>query len=147
MRFTLLNDLKSTFERSLYIYTYRSNKETWNSTYFYSSTHWYKCFFWLHEETYIGTATCPLYNIGVDSIHHILLYCSYFKQKRENLNQNIELELPRWRYVGDDMKSNSILGLKCPNVIGSRCSDVHNIYALLERCVVNLWFCMPKRVI
>ena len=46
-RFTLLKDLKSTFEHSPYI-NLTKNAET--RTYFHSSTQWHECLFWLHEE-------------------------------------------------------------------------------------------------
>ena len=143
-RFTRLNDMKSTFERSPYIDLIK-NHET--RLIFIRLRIDMNVFSDYMRKKYIGTATCPLCNRGPDSFQHILLQCPYFKEKRDNLYQNIELQLPRWRHMDDDMKLNWILDLKCPNVIGSCCSYVHYIYTLRERCAVNLWFCILKRVI
>ena len=112
VRFTLRHDLKSTFERSLYIDVIK-NPET--RLIFTRLRIYMNVFSDYMSKNIMGTATCPLYNIGVDSIQHVLLH---FKQKRENVYQNIELQLPRWRLVGDDTKLNSILDLKRPNDIG-----------------------------
>ena len=143
-RFTLLNDLKSTFERSPYIDLVKNPETRLIFTRLRIDMNVFSDYM---RKKYIGTATCPLCNRGPDSFQHILLHCPYFKEKRDNLFQNIELQLPRWRYMDDDMKLNWIFDLKCPNVIGSCCSYVHYIYTLRERCVVNLWFCILKRVI
>ena len=99
-RFTLLKDFKCTFERSPYIDLIKNTETRLIFTHPRIDMNVFSDY---KRKKYIGTATYPPCKRGAYYFQHILLHCAYLKEMRENLYQNIELQLPRWRHMDDDM--------------------------------------------
>ena len=86
--FTFLNDLKPIVECSSYV-DLINNPET--RLIFTRLRIDMNVFSDYTRKKYTGTATFSLCNRRADSIQHVLPHCPYFKEKRENLYQNIKL--------------------------------------------------------
>ena len=101
-RYTLLNDLKPTFERSPYIDFIQNHKTRLIFIRLCIDMNVFSDY--TRKKHILGTATCSLCIRRAYSIQHILLHCPYLKEKHEHLYRNIELQLPWWQYMDDDMQ-------------------------------------------
>ena len=132
-RFSLLNNLKCTFERSRYIDTIKDPETRLIFTRLRIDMNPFSTYM---RKKIIGTSTCPLCISGYDSMSHLFFECPIFDDKRKMMYSAIERHLPTWSHMDVDERLKYLLDLKCPdNALVTCCAYVYDLYVSREKCI------------
>ena len=120
-QFSLLNNLKGTFERSGYIDTIKGPETRLRIDINPFSSYM--------RNNIIGTSTFPLCISGYDSMSHLFFECPIFDDKRKMMCNSTERHIPTWFHMDVDEKLKDLLDLICPDsTVGTCCTYVYYLY-------------------
>ena len=100
-RFSLLSNLKGTFERSRYIDTIKDPKTRVTFTCLRIDMNPFSTYM---RKEITGTSTCPLCISGYDSMTHLFYECPILDDKRTMMCNAVEEHIPTWPHMDVDEK-------------------------------------------